>query len=158
MLAHWQANRSPRVLRTHFLPIYPSHLLPGLPDDYRTSDLFAPSSRPGCLYALRIPRARDLPTASFRPRLTAAALAVQLTVPVIRVRRGLSPPSECALPGAQKKRKCPYFSGTHPICFTLHLSLHDVPQAHHADVLVTVILRGPQKSGPLTIMGCMFFT
>jgi len=31
------------------------------------------------------------------------ALAVQLTVPVIRVRRGLTPPSECALPGAHKK-------------------------------------------------------
>jgi hypothetical protein len=32
-----------------------------------------------------------------------ASLAVQLTVPVIRVRRELSPPSECALPGAHKK-------------------------------------------------------
>jgi hypothetical protein len=55
-------------------------------------------------YALRVPQARDLLTASFRPRLTVTALAVQLTVPVIRVRRGLVPPSECALPGAQKKR------------------------------------------------------
>ena len=54
-------------------------------------------------YALRVPQARDLPTASFRPHLTVTALAVQLTVPVIRVRRGLSPPSECALPGAHKK-------------------------------------------------------
>jgi hypothetical protein len=32
------------------------------------------------------------------------ALAVQLTVPVIRVREGLTPPSECALPGAQNKK------------------------------------------------------
>jgi hypothetical protein len=43
-------------------------------------------------YALRVPRARALPTTSFRPRLAAVALAVPLTVPVIRVRRGLSPP------------------------------------------------------------------
>ena len=55
-------------------------------------------------YALRVPQARVLPSASFRPRLAAAALAVQLTVPVIRVRRGLPPPSECALPGARQKR------------------------------------------------------
>ncbi len=102
-LAHWQMNRSPRVSRTHFLPIYPSHILPSLPDDYRASDLFASLPRDGCLYALRVPRARNLPTASSRPHLTMIALAVQLTVPVIRVRRGLSPPGECALPGAQKK-------------------------------------------------------
>ena len=54
-------------------------------------------------YALRVPQTGDLPTASSRPHLTMIALAVQLTVPVIRVRRGLSPPSECALPGAPKK-------------------------------------------------------
>ena len=55
-------------------------------------------------YTLRVPRAGDLLTASSGPRLTAAALAVRLTVPVIRVRKGLAPPSECALPGAQYKR------------------------------------------------------
>jgi hypothetical protein len=61
--------------------------------------------RPGAVasYALRVPRAGGLLTASFRPRLAAAALAVRLTVPVIRVRRGLAPPSECALPGAHEK-------------------------------------------------------
>jgi len=32
------------------------------------------------------------------------ALAVQLTVPVIRVRAGLAPSSECALPGALNKK------------------------------------------------------
>ena len=58
-------------------------------------------------YALRVPQTGDLLTASFRPRLTAAALTVRLTVPVIRVRRGLSPPSGCALPGAQNKRQEP---------------------------------------------------
>jgi hypothetical protein len=56
-------------------------------------------------YALRVPQAGDLLTASFKPHLTVTALAVQLTVPVIRVRRGLSPLSECALPGAHKKGK-----------------------------------------------------
>src|SRR4030042_241122 len=101
----WQVNRSPRVLRTHFLPIYLSHLLPPLPDDYRASDLLASLPRCGCLYALRVPQARDLPTASFRPHLTMIALAVQLTVPAIKGRRGLSPPSECALPGAHKKSR-----------------------------------------------------
>ena len=55
-------------------------------------------------YALRVPRAGDLPTASSGPRLAAAALAARLTVPAIRVRKGLAPPSECALPGAQIKR------------------------------------------------------
>ena len=54
-------------------------------------------------YALRVPQAGDLLTASFRPHLTMIALAVQLTVPVIKVRKGLSPSSECALPGAQNK-------------------------------------------------------
>ncbi len=61
--------------------------------------------RPGvdASYALRVPRAGSLRTASFRPRLAAAALAVRLMVPAIRVHRGLSPPSQCALPGAHKK-------------------------------------------------------
>jgi len=75
--------------------------------------IFAPP-RPSVAasYALRVPQAGDLPTASFRPHLTMIALAVQLTVPVIRVRGGLTPPSECALPGARKKgagpqRTCP---------------------------------------------------
>ena len=54
-------------------------------------------------YALRVPRTRSLLTASSRPRLTTTALAVRLTVPLIRVRRGLSPPSKCALPGAPKE-------------------------------------------------------
>jgi hypothetical protein len=63
--------------------------------------IFGPS-RPDAVasYALRVPRAGGLPAASFRPRLAAEALAVQLTVPVIRVRRGLPPPRRCALPGA----------------------------------------------------------
>jgi hypothetical protein len=64
-------------------------------------------SRPGAVafHALRVPRAGGLPAASSRPRLAAAALAVQLMVPVIRVHRGLSPPSMCALTGAPNKKE-----------------------------------------------------
>src|SRR3990170_3801510 len=48
-VAKWQTDRSPRVLRTHFPPIHPSHLLPPLPDDDRASGFHAPSPRCGCL-------------------------------------------------------------------------------------------------------------
>src|SRR4030042_1508967 len=68
-------------------------------------------------YALRVPQTGDLPSASSRPHLTMIALAVQLTVPVIRVRRGLAPSSECALPGALKKGK-----GGYPFPFPLVIS------------------------------------
>ncbi len=61
-------------------------------------------TRMAASYALRVPQAGDLLTASFRPHLTMIALAVQLTVSVIRVRRGLSPPSKCALPGAHEEK------------------------------------------------------
>src|SRR6185369_6087760 len=44
-------------------------------------------------YAIPVRRARTLPAASFRFRVTPDTLAVRLTVPVIRVRRGLAPPS-----------------------------------------------------------------
>jgi len=42
-------------------------------------------------YAVSVRRATALPTASFGFRLATDTLAVQLTVPTIRVRRGLSP-------------------------------------------------------------------
>ena len=44
-------------------------------------------------YAIPVRRARTLLTAFFRFRVAPDTLAVQLTVPVIRVRRGLAPPS-----------------------------------------------------------------
>lgn len=44
-------------------------------------------------YAISVRRARVLPAASFRFRVTPDTLAVRLTVPTIRVRRGLAPPS-----------------------------------------------------------------
>ena len=43
-----QTNRSPRVLRTGFPPIYPSHIHPPLPDDYRVLNLVAFSPRNEC--------------------------------------------------------------------------------------------------------------
>ena len=44
-------------------------------------------------YAIPVRRARTLLTASFRFRVAPDTLAVRLTVPTIRVRRGLAPPS-----------------------------------------------------------------
>src|SRR5690606_19890251 len=44
----------------------------------------------GASYAVRIPRARSLPAASFRLRLAADALAVRLEVPVIKASTGTS--------------------------------------------------------------------
>lgn len=44
-----QTDRSPRVLRTGFPPIYPSHLHPFLLDDYRALNLMAFSPRNECL-------------------------------------------------------------------------------------------------------------
>ena len=44
-------------------------------------------------YALRVPRAGTLRTASFRFHLTVDTLAVRLTIPITRARRGLAPPS-----------------------------------------------------------------
>ena len=67
-------------------------------------------SRPGmsAFYALRVPRAGSLRTASFRPHLTMAALAVRLMVPAVRVHRGLSPPSRCGPAGrTQTKGRLP---------------------------------------------------
>ena len=46
------------------------------------------------LYAISVRRAGTLPSASFRFRVTPDTLAARLTVPTIRVRRGLSPPSQ----------------------------------------------------------------
>ena len=56
-------------------------------------------------YALRVPRAGALHTASSRPRLAAAALAVQLMVPVIGVHRGLSPPGSAPCRAHQGARQ-----------------------------------------------------
>jgi len=62
-------------------------------------------SRPShaALYAVAVRQAGALPTASFRPRLATAALAVRLAVPATEARRGLAPPSHRAMPGTPQK-------------------------------------------------------
>src|SRR6266581_7291289 len=45
-------------------------------------------------YAISVRRARTLLTASFRFRIAPDTLAVRLSVPTTRVRRGLAPPSQ----------------------------------------------------------------
>jgi len=69
-------------------------------------------------YALHVLRTRTLPSASFRRHVAMAALAVRLTVPIIRVRRGLSPPSMCALPGAHRVGGSSGFSPLEPSSHT----------------------------------------
>ena len=91
-------------MRIHLPPTYPSHLHPSLPDGFGLRVFWPPRPGTNASYALRVPRAGSLRTASFRPHLTVTALAVRLMVPAIRVHRGLAPPSECALPGAPKKK------------------------------------------------------
>ena len=117
----WQTGGSPRVLRTHFHPIYPSHLLPRLLDDYRVLNLVAFSPRRGCVIYASCSSARTLLTASSRPDLTVIALAVRLTVPVIRVPLlVLPPPSECALTGIPQKDRDIYLA----FCANNFLSTH----------------------------------
>ena len=56
--------------------------------------VFSPPRPDGAAsYALRVPRAGILRTASFRFHLTVDTLAVRLTIPITRARRGLAPPS-----------------------------------------------------------------
>ena len=97
-----QTARSPRVLRTHLLAyacrIYVTVFRAsiGLCMYWR---LLTPLRR---LYPLPVRRASLLPTASSRFHLAMDTLAVQLTLPPAGC-RGLSPPSERALPGHQKE-------------------------------------------------------
>jgi hypothetical protein len=102
--------------------------------------------RPGAVasYALRVPRAGGLPAASFRPRLAAAALAVRLTVPVIRVRRGLPPPSECALPGAHNERESGMTPGSLSSFGHLQDGLHFQYRTHF------YVITRTRREGPAT--------
>ena len=65
--------------------------------------------RPGATtsYAVHVLRTGTLPAASFGFRLAVDTLAVRITVPIIRVRRGLTPPSECTLVGAPRENRPP---------------------------------------------------
>jgi len=69
--------------------IYPPHLRSRAPDDIGLRVFWPSRPRDDASHAIPVRRAAALPAASFRPRLAAAALAVRLTVPVIKVRRGL---------------------------------------------------------------------
>ena len=92
-VAQRQVARSPRVIRVTFIPytrrIYKRTLL----DGYRALKIFAFSPGCACLVCDFCSSGRVLPAASFRFRVAPDTLAVRLTVPTIRVRRGLAPPS-----------------------------------------------------------------
>src|SRR5690606_20272100 len=97
-LAPWgRRGRSPRVRRVTFSP-YTCHLYFHSLRITLGFEYFGPLAR------LRLPhqcfpfgQAGDLLTASFRFNLAVDTLAVRLTVPVIRARRGLTPPSHFAV-------------------------------------------------------------
>jgi hypothetical protein len=91
-LASRQVLRSPRVRRVTFTP-RPAHIHRLGPDDFGLRVRLPPRPPRRCLHTLRVPRAGALPAASFGRRLAVVALAVRLTVPVIKARRGLAPPS-----------------------------------------------------------------
>jgi len=102
-----------------FLPYTRRIYRPILPDGYRALKSYAFSPGGDGLVCDPARRAGILPAASFRFHLAMDTLAVRLTVPAIRVRRGLSPPSHPvittmtgtapvkalrAMPGAQNKK------------------------------------------------------
>ena len=121
----WQVDRSPRVRRATFIPytrriyFYIFRVIIGL------WILWPPRTDVAASYAVAVRRAGTLPTASFRFRLTTDTLAVQLTVPITRACRGLSPPSylvkyhiqpRCinplhAMPGIPQSRPFPQWMG-----------------------------------------------
>jgi len=115
-----QVSRSPRVRRATFSPhtrrIYAGAIR--MTSDFGSSCPLV--HRVDASYALRVPRAGDLPRASFRLRLAADALALWLVVPVITVHRGLSPPSR--FPGR--------FPSPVAIARTPALALRAMPGAH----------------------------
>ena len=85
--ARWQPCR---LLPVTFLP-HPPHIHSPIPDDIglRTSTLPRPWNHAS--HAIRVPRVRSLPAASFRSHLAMGTLAVRLEVPVIRPPRDLHP-------------------------------------------------------------------
>lgn len=96
-LALRHANRSPGVRHVTFSPstrrIYDCWVRVGL--GFRFLCPLAPQRPP--LYALRVPRAGDLPRASSPRRLATTQLPLRLGVPPTEVSKGLSPPSHFPL-------------------------------------------------------------
>lgn len=70
-----------------------SHLRLHPPGDIGLRVSLPPRPDADASYALPVRQAGTLPTASFRSRIAPGTLAVQLAVPITRVRRGLPPPS-----------------------------------------------------------------
>ena len=87
-----QVDRSPRVRRVTFRPS-PPHIHRLVPDDFGLRTPTLPHPPDDASHAVRVPRARRLPSASFRFHLAVDTLAVRLGVPVIRASKGLSPSS-----------------------------------------------------------------
>src|SRR6266568_6437397 len=79
-----------------------SDILRVLPYKYWALTLLAVLPGHAASYPLPVRRASALPSASFRFPVAQDTLAVRLTLPLVGQVRGLSPPSECALPGAPK--------------------------------------------------------
>jgi hypothetical protein len=88
-LAFQQENRSPRVRRVTFLS-HRLHLHYSLPDDIGLRVFLHSYPSDNASYAISVRPIKSLPTASFRPYLAIAALAVRLEVPVIKALRDLS--------------------------------------------------------------------
>ncbi len=87
-LAHGQDGRPLRVRRVTFLP----HTRRIYADSARMASGFESigplAHQDDASYAVRVPRARSLPAASFRFRLTTDTLAVRLGVPAIKASTG----------------------------------------------------------------------
>ena len=88
-----QTDRSPRGIQTTFLPYTCRICSTTLPGDYWALKILALSPGWNCLICDFCSSGRDFAAGSFRFYLAVDTLAVRLTVPVIRVPRGLSPPS-----------------------------------------------------------------
>src|SRR5437764_3028299 len=74
---------SPGIARD-FRSIHPSHLRRHVPDDFGLRATLLPRPRVVASYALRVPRARALPAASFPPRLAAKRLPFGFRFPSSR--------------------------------------------------------------------------
>jgi hypothetical protein len=89
-LARRQDDRSLRVRRVTFLP-YTRRIYAGSVRMTSGFESIGPlAHRVDASYAVRVPRARSLPTASFRFRVAPDTLAVRLGVPVIKASIGTS--------------------------------------------------------------------
>ena len=87
-----QMNSSPRVWRVTFGPS-PPHIHRIVPDDLGLRPPTLPPRRCDASPAVRVPRVRRLPPASFKSHLAMGTLAARLGGPVIKASKGLAPSS-----------------------------------------------------------------